>query len=162
MKNSKNILIGFLALLCLGLFISFPTVSQKKYVTQWEYCAVNSTSVPYTIESQFPITGLSNICYIETNGCRNEEVKVELSYAKFVQDYRLDNNETSQNLAYNRVRETAYGKAITKLGLEGWEIITQPDFGFDSYTLNNQNKFEVIKFDKSLSKNVYFKRIKQP
>jgi hypothetical protein len=56
-----------------------------------------------------------------------------------------------QNLAYNRVKEIVCGKAIAKLGLEGWEIITQPDFAFDSDTLNNKNNFEVIKTDKSLA-----------
>ncbi len=67
-----------------------------------------------------------------------------------MQNYRLD-NEILQNSAYNRVKEMVYGKAIAELGLEGWEIITQPDFAFDSNAFNNKNNFEVIKTDKSLA-----------
>jgi hypothetical protein len=153
-------LIGVLVCVIAGLVVYFPTISQKKYVNQWEYCAITNTTVPYTIKSQFPIIGIANICYVEANGCRNEEEKAELSYAKFVQDNRLENNETTQNLAYSRVKELAFSKAITKLGLEGWEIITPPNFVFDNYVLNNQNKFEITKGDKSLAPNVYFKRLK--
>jgi hypothetical protein len=162
MKNYKNILIGFLAFLCVSLMIYLPTSSQKKYVTQFEYCAVNFTDVPYSIQAKSPLLAVVNICYIEALGCRNEELKAEFSYAKFLQDFRLENDNDAKAFAYSKVRENALSKAIAKLGSEGWEIVSAPTVEFDAYILDTQNNFQIKEGNKNLKPNIFFKRIKQP
>jgi hypothetical protein len=161
MKNYKNILIASLAFLCLGLSVYLPASSQKKYAVQYEYCAVNFTDVPYTVQAQAPLIATANICYIEANGCRNEELKNEMNYAKFLQDFRLDNDSDSRTLAYSKARENALSKAIAKLGNEGWEIISSPTVEFDAYILDTQNNYQVKKGNKNLQPNLFFKRLKQ-
>ena len=160
MKNYKNILIGLLCCLCIGLAIYLPASSQRKYVNQFEYCAVNYTDVPYSVQAQAPLISIANICYIEANGCRNEELKTEFSYSKFLQDYRLENDKDSRDFAYSKARENALAKVIAKLGNEGWEIISSPTIEFDAFIPNTQNDFEIEKGNKDLKPNIYFKRLK--
>jgi hypothetical protein len=161
MKSLKFIGIGFVLCLVLGIALYFPTYSQKKVNIQWEYCAITNTSIPYSVDKQVPVIGIANVCYLETQGCKNEEVKVEFNYAKFLIDFRLENNSKSLELATNRLADIAFSSAVAKLGLDGWEIISSPSFEFDSFTLNNGNRYDISEGEKHLKPNVYFKRPKQ-
>jgi hypothetical protein len=146
-----SIFIGLLSF-CAGAFLIFsPSTAQKKYVNQWEYAAITFTHIPLNSVEQSSITGAANICFLKLNGCQNEEVKAELVYGKFLQDFRLENTSASKNLAFNRVRELAYTKAVAKLGLEGWEIIGQPPVNFDSY-IDNQGTFIIGQANKMRSR----------
>ncbi len=138
-----------------------PSSAQKKYVNQWEYAAITFTSIPYYSENQAVITGVANVCYLQQNGCRNEEAKAEVIYAKFLQDYRLENTNDSKNLAYSRAKELAYTKAFAKLGAEGWEVVGQPSVNFDIYISDNQGVYSIVQTNKEVKPNIYFKRLAQ-
>lgn len=157
---SISAFIGLL-IFCAGAFLIFsPSSAQKKYVNQWEYAAITFTHIPLNSEEQTPITGTANICFLKLNGCQNEEIKAEVVFAKFLQDFRLENTSASKNLAFNRARELAYTKAVAKLGLEGWEIIGQPSINFDSY-IDNQGSYIIGQTNKEPKPNIYFKRMVQ-
>lgn len=163
-KNSfifAALTIGFLIFGVIALYIQTPSSAQKKYQTQWEYAAVTFTNVPFSSENQPVITAIANVCFLQLNGCQNEEVKAELVYAKFLQDFRLENTNNSKNLAFNRARELAYTKALARLGSEGWEIVGQPSVNFDSYILDFQGNYVISPASKEIRPNVYLKRMKQ-
>ncbi len=138
--------------------IFLPSTAQKKYAVQWEYAAINFTTNPFYAENQAVITGITNVCYLQTSGCQNEEIKAEVVFSKFIQDFRLENSNASKNLAFSRARELAFTKAVAKLGLEGWEIIGQPPVEFDAYISDNQGSFRIAQGNKEIKPNVYFKR----
>lgn len=157
---SIGIFVGLLIFCASALLIFSPSSAQKKYVNQWEYAAITFTNIPLNTENQAVITGAANVCYLQMNGCQNEEVKAELVYAKFLQDFRLENTSNSKSLAFNRAKELAYTKAVAKLGLEGWEIIGQPSVNFDSY-VDNQGAYIIGQTNKEVKPNIYFKRLIQ-
>ena len=144
----------------LYLFGSAPISAQKNAAIQWQYCAVTKTYIADNSENQAVIKGGADICYIQTNGCQSEEIKSELIYSKFLQDFRLENVENSKGLAYNRARDLAFAKAVTKLGTEGWEMMTAPTLEFDTYIQNPQGTYAISQGAKDTKPDVYFKRIK--
>lgn len=156
-----GMVIGLLIFGISALSIYSPSVAQKKFVNQWEYAAITFTHIPFTSENQAVINGVANICFFQMTGCQNEEIKAELTYTKFLQEFRLENTGSSKNLAYNRAKELAYTRAIAKLGLEGWEIIGQPSADFDSYIPDSQNTFTIRQGSKEIKPNLYFKRLIQ-
>jgi len=165
MKKSTFFLIGIAGgLLCffiISLLFYFPISAEKNAALQWEYCAITTAYIPANSENQAAFSGAVNICYLQTTGCKNEEVKAEVVYAKFLQDFRLENTDQSKSLGYNRAKDLAFSKAAAKLGLEGWEIISQPSIEFDNYIPNNQGNFTVSAGNKETKPDVYFKRPKQ-
>lgn len=158
---SAGFLIVFLVFGIGALSIYLPSAAQRKYVNQWEYAAITFTAIPYYSENQALITGIANVCYLQQNGCRNEEARAELIYAKFLQDFRLENTSNSKTLAYSRAKELAYTKAVAKLGAEGWEIVGQPSVNFDVYIPDNQGNYYIGQTNKEVKPNVYFKRLVQ-
>lgn len=158
---SAGILIGLLIFGVGALSIFSPSFAQKKYVNQWEYAAITFTNIPFNSENQAVINGVANVCFLQTGGCRNEEVRADLIYAKFLQDFRLENTSGSKMLAFSRAKELAYTKAVAKLGLEGWEIIGQPSINFDAYIPDNQGAYQIAQTNKEAKPNVYFKRLVQ-
>ncbi len=158
---SVSVTIGVFIFLAGAFSIFSPSVAQKKYVSQWEYSAITFTTIPYNLENPPVITAIANVCYLQTTGCQNEEVKAELIYSKFLQDFRLENSNYSKTLALSRARESAFSKAVAKLGLEGWEVVGQPSINFDSYILNNQGTYTIEQANKEAKPNVYFKRLIQ-
>ena len=154
-----GILIGFGSLLGY-FFVNQSTTAQKITRSQFEYCAINAGYIPYTSDNQPVITGVVNICYFQNEGCRNEEVKTELPISKFLQDFRLENSVQSRNLASSKAKENAYIKATAKLGIEGWELVSQPQIGLDSATPNVQGNFTITEGSKNFQPNIYFKRLK--
>jgi hypothetical protein len=105
--------------------------------------------------------GRGNICYMQAGGCQNEEVRAEISFTKFFQDTRLGNSPKTRALAYDKAVETAYAKAIAKLGLEGWELVSTPGLEFDNYFQNAQRNYTVQEGDKDRKSDLYFKRPRQ-
>ena len=165
MKKAHYVYVGFavgiLFILIGSRFFDFSTVAQKNAVVQWEYCAITNAYLVAGTENQPIINGAVNICYLQANGCKNEEVKSELAYARFLQDFRLENTEYSKNLAYNRAKDSAFSKAVAKLGYDGWEMNGQPTIKFDSYIQNYQGVFNVVQGNKETKTDIYFKRLKQ-
>lgn len=164
----KKILMILGGTMIIGLFVAlsfmlvyFPTSAQKNNINRWEYAAITLTYIPFNSENQPTIIGIANICYLQINGCQNEEISGEIGYSKFLQDSKLENTVNSRNYALNRAKEIAFSKAISKLGAEGWEMITQPAFEFDGFVPNVQGNFSVVVGNKSLTPNIYFKRLKQ-
>lgn len=143
-----------------GAMLFSPSTAQKKYAQQWEYAAITAAYIPAAAENQATLTGIAGVCFLETSGCRNEEIKGELIYAKFLQDFKLENTANSKSLAFNRAKELAYTRAVAKLGLEGWEIIGQPPVNFDVY-IENQGAYSIAPGNKEIKPNVYFKRLIQ-
>jgi hypothetical protein len=151
---------------CIGLLVVISAFSfywtssaQKSTRVQWEYSVINVAYISYTSENQPIITGSVNVCFIQTDGCRNEEIKSELIYPRFLQDFQLENTQVSREIAQSRAIESAFSKAVTKLSSEGWEIMDAPAFEFDAYIPNRQETFNILRKNKTL--NVYFKRLKQ-
>ncbi len=148
---------GLIGYLCGG----FQTSAAKNSVVQWEYCAITGSYLANNSENQAVIEGAVNICYLQANGCLNEEIKTDLIYSKFIQDFRLVNTNSSIALAWNRARDTAYSKAVAKLGNEGWEIIAAPSYAFDEYVPNIQGSYSIYPNAKEIKPDIYFKRLKQ-
>lgn len=153
--------IGVLICGIFAFFIYSPSLAQKKFQNRWEYAAITFTNVPFSSENQPVVTAVAYVCFLQLNGCQNEEIKAELAYSKFLQDFRLENTNNSKNLAFNRARELAYIKAIAKLGSEGWEIIGQPSINLDNYILDSQGSYAVLQSNKEIKPNIYFKRMIQ-
>ena len=156
-----GIAFGILFFFASSKFFDISIEAQKNASVQWEYCAITASYIPYSSESQPILSGAVNICYLQANGCKNEEVKSEMAYAKFLQDLRLENTESSKNLALSRAKDLAFSKAVAKLGLEGWEMTVQPTIKFDNYFQNTQNNFTIVQGDKEMKLDIYFKRLKQ-
>ena len=156
---AATVFVILFALIGSGLF-EFSTTAQKNAAVQWEYCAITNAYIVPGTENQPLINGAVNICYLQTGGCKNEEVRSELSYPKFIQDFRLENSETSKSLAQSRVKDLAFSKAVAKLGSEGWEINGQPSIKFDSYIQNQQGVVNVVQGNKETTADIYFKRPK--
>ena len=160
MKKSKYL---FIALVSIGvltaLSVFWTSSAQKVARAQWEYSVINVSYISYLSENQPIITGAVNICFIQADGCRNEEVKTELNYPRFIQDFLLENKQSSREIAHSRTIEMAFSKAVTKLGSEGWEMMERPAFEFDGYIPGKNDTYNIWRKEKLL--NVYFKRLKQ-
>lgn len=166
MKNFKLLAIGFsaclLAFAVYSLTFDSETSAQKSPVTRWDYAAVTGTYAPFVAEnSSVSVSAAANICYMQAAGCQNEEVRADVSLTKFFQDTRLENSPTTRALAYDKAAETAYAKAIAKLGVEGWELVSTPGLEFDNYFQNAQGNYTVQEGDKNRKPDLYFKRPRQ-
>lgn len=142
-----------------GISFYWTSSAQKVSRVQWEYSVINTAYISYTSENQPVITGAVNICFIQADGCRNEEIKSELVYPRFLQDFQLENKQSARDIAHSRAMEMAFSRAVTKLSSEGWEMMDAPKFEFDAYIPNRQDTFNIYRKDKTL--NLYFKRLRQ-
>jgi hypothetical protein len=137
----------------------FPASAQRTSGNAWEYAAITgSYGASPTENPNVSFTSAVNICYLENSGCRNEEVRAGVPYARFLQDNRLDNNAKSMELARHRAVENAYSKAFAKLGSEGWEMIDKPDLQFDTFFQNASGTFDVLEGNRDRKADIYFKR----
>jgi hypothetical protein len=136
-----------------------PASAQRDAAVRWEYAALTGSYSPYSTENPSIVaTAAVNICYMQADGCRNEEIRAEVNYSKFFQDSRLENTERSRTLAERRAAETAIAKAIAKLGQDGWEMASTPELQFDNYVSSGPNSFRVEQGDKQRGPDIYFKR----
>jgi hypothetical protein len=155
--NRKTIILGA-ALAASLFFFSYLSSGYAQKSVRWDYSVINSTYIPYTSENQPIVSARANICYIQAEGCRNEDVHAEVNIARMLQDYRLENSEAALQIVRNRAREQAFARAVSKLGAEGWEMITAPNFEFDAAIQNRQGNYTFESAPKDLQPDVYFKR----
>ncbi len=153
--------LGILAILIATQIFDWSATAQKSVSVQWEYAAITAVYLAPNTETQAIFNGAANICYLQANGCRNEEVRGELVYNKFLQDFRLENSERSKAAGLNQAKDVAFAKAVAKLGAEGWEMTEQPSLQFDTFVPNNQNGFNWSPGEKELKQDVYFRRVRQ-
>lgn len=144
-----------------GSFFFLPTTAQKSGSTRYEYAVINGSYSPYPAENPSVVSSAVNVCYMQSSGCQNEEVRSDVNIAKFLQDERLENNARARTLAQERAVQTAFSKAIAKLGNEGWEIVTAPTIEFDLIYTNPQGVQSVKEAGKTERQHIWFKRVRQ-
>lgn len=142
-----------------AIMSQFPAAAQRDAAGRWEYASITGSFAPYSTENPSIVaTAAVNICYMQADGCRNEEVRAEINYSRFFQDARLENTERSRTLAERRAAEIAFAKAMAKLGLDGWEMVSSPELQFDNYVPSGPNSFRVEQGEKQRAPDIYFKR----
>lgn len=142
-----------------AVLFQLPASAQRDASGRWEYAAITGSYVPYSTENTSIVaTAAANICFMQADGCRNEEVRAEVNYSRFFQDTRLENTERSRALAERRAAEIAFAKAVSRLGQEGWEMVSTPELQFDNYISSGPNSFRVEQADRQRKPDIYFKR----
>lgn len=142
-------------------YFSDPASAQRAVQRRFEYAVINGSYVPYPSESPSSVSGAVNICYLQNAGCQNEEVRFDLNLSKFLQDERLENSTRVKRLAQERANQSAFARAIAKLGSDGWEIVNAPSIEFDLYYVNQQGITTVAEGAKPNQPHVWFKRERQ-
>lgn len=145
----------------LSSFFFLPTTAQRSVSVRFEYAVINGSYSPFPAENPSVVSSAVNVCYMQSAGCQNEEVRADVNIAKFLQDERLENNGRSRTLAQDRAIQIAFSKAIAKLGGEGWEMVTAPAVEFDLYYLNPQNIPSVKEASKTERQHIWLKRVRQ-
>lgn len=138
-----------------------PSEAQRNTSARFEYAVINGSYQPYPADSASSVSGAVNICYLQTVGCQNEELRTEVNFNKFIQDERLENSSEVRRLAQDRAYQTSFSRAITKLGSEGWEMIDAPSIEFDLYHTNPQGVQTVKEGGKTPRQHIWFKRVRQ-
>jgi hypothetical protein len=166
MKRISLTAIGVLVVLttCFVYFSYFSTSSAQKFArNQWEYCSINSVYSFSPVKDKLNrIYGMVEICYLQPNGCKRAEVKQELDYGEFLQERGISENFNSRKEASIKASEIAFQKAMSQLGNEGWEIVSEPDIKYQFVDIDDYNKFEnkSYLFVREDTKAIYFKRLK--
>lgn len=142
-------------------YYSSPTEAQRSVSNRLEYAVINGFYQPYPADGPSTVSSAVNICYLQSPGCQNEEVRAELNISKFLQDERLENASNTRLLAANRATNNAYSKAISKLGAEGWEMVNSPEIEFDLYFTNPQGVQTAKPGQQTDRRHVWFKRVRQ-
>ena len=150
-----------ITLFAVAQYFERNATAQKSSTSNWDYAAVTGAYVPYTTDNPSSnFVAAVTICYMKADGCQNEEVKGEVNYSKFLQDARLENTQAARRFAQNKAAETAFAKAFTKLGMNGYELISAPELQFDQYVLNSSGTFTVQEGKNERTADIYFKRQK--
>jgi hypothetical protein len=81
---------------------------------RWEYCAI--TDVTAVLSGSFSHTTIATakICYFES-GCRKEAIEVSVDGSDF-----------------DDAKNVALGRAVTRLGQQGWEMVGEATLRFNS------------------------------
>jgi hypothetical protein len=145
----------------IALSIFQPAEAQRAASSRFEYAVINGSYTPYPADAPTVVTAAVNICFLQNTGCRNEEVKIEIVIGKFLQDERIENTPAARALVTQRASETAFSKAISRLGTEGWEMIDRPAIEFDLYYTNQQGAQSVREGNRTERQHVWFKRTRQ-
>jgi len=141
--------------------LTAPAEAQRGITARFEYAVINGSYLPYPADGPSSVSSAVNICYLQASGCQNEEVRVEINISKFLQDERLENASNARSLATSRAVYTAYSRAISKMGAEGWELVEPPSIEFDLYYTNQQGIQTAKTGNQSDRKQVWFKRVRQ-
>ena len=163
----KRVLIAFAFLILVGGIVALstwffkPVEAQRSINQRFEYALINGGYQPFPADGPATVTVAVNICYLQANGCQNEEVKSEVGIAKFAQDERLENSSRVKSLAQERAFEIALSKALGKLGSEGWEMIDAPSVEFDLIYTNQQGIQTVKEGNKTDRQHIWLKRARQ-
>ena len=164
-RSSVLILVAAIAAftLSISLFLSARSAKAERDSTvRWEYAAI--TGAFPTLTNDNPTTTASasaNVCYVQAVGCVNEEVKADLSFSKFFQDLKVDNNQSSRANAQTKVVEMAMSKAIFKLGSEGWEMVSSPGLQYMTFLPNSGGGNDLHEGGQERPADIYFKRLKR-
>ena len=141
-----------------------PTGSaQRALRAQWEYATVVAAYSFNPVQDKLnKITGMTEICYVQTTGCRRQEIKYELDYGLYLQERALGESLASRKAASIKAAETALLKTLAQLGSEGWELVGEPQLEYEFVNIDDYNKFEdkSVLFGRTNAKAVYLKRIK--
>jgi len=149
---------------CLLYTLISPTSSAQKIGrVQWEYATIKAV---YTVglpgEKIERIYGMTEICYVQLNGCKRQEIKQELDYGGFLQERGLPETSAARRQASIAASEIAFQKTLAQLGNDGWEIVGEPDLKFEFVSVDNYYKYEnkSLLFAREDTKAIYFKRLK--
>lgn len=142
-------------------YLSSSAEAQRAVGARFEYAVINGPYLPYPADGPSSVSSAVNICYLQPQGCQNEEVRAEVNISKFLQDERLENASNARSLAASRAVNTAYSRAISKLGGDGWELLDAPPVEFDLYYTNQQGIQTVKTGQQSDRRHVWFKRVRQ-
>ena len=143
------------------LISRFPAEAQRSTGNAWEYAAITGSYTPFPADNPGSVATMAvNICYLQPNGCRNEEVTASVSYAKFFQDNRLENSEPSRALVRNKAQDDAYTKAIARLGQDGWELSSPTNLQFDTSYAGPSGTSSFNLGARDRKDDIYFKRRK--
>jgi hypothetical protein len=166
MKPFNFLLLGvFLALaVFFGYsFVNQPSSAQRAARAQWEYSAILAvySFAPYK-DRVNKIYGMAEICYLQANGCRRQEIKHELDYGTYLQERAEQETFQTRNAASVKASEIAFQKAVAQMGNDGWEIVSEPNLNFEFVNVDDYNRFEdkSVLFKRENTKAVYFKRLK--
>ena len=156
-------LVGFVGMVIFTIAtrLTAPAAAQRGISARFEYAVINGPYLPYPADGPSSVSSAVNICYLQAAGCQNEEVRAEINISKFLQDERLENASNARALASSRAVNTAYSRAISKLGAEGWELVDSPAVEFDLYYTNQQGIQAVKTGSQADRKQVWFKRVRQ-
>lgn len=166
MRKSVFLLSAVIIALFGGLFYALisPTISaQKTSRTQWEYAAIKAIyALGPASEKIERIYGMTEICYVQPNGCRRQEIKYELDYGGFLEERGLSANPQSRRQASVAASEIAFQKTLAQLGGDGWEIVGEPNLKFEFVSVDEYYKYEnkSLLFSREDTRAVYFKRLK--
>ena len=152
---------AIMAVFTTATYLSSPAEAQRGVGVRFEYAVINGAYLPYPADGPSSVSSAVNICYLQTPGCQNEEVRAEVNISKFLQDERLENASNARSLAASRAVSTAYSRAISKLGGDGWELVEAPPVEFDLYYTNQQGIQTVKTGQQSDRRHVWFKRVRQ-
>jgi hypothetical protein len=157
------LILGFAGMVVLTIATRFsaPAEAQRVAGARFEYAVINGPYLPYPADGPSSVSSAVNICYLQASGCQNEEVRAEINISKFLQDERLENASNARALAASRAVNTAYSKAISKLGADGWELVDSPSVEFDLYYTNQQGIQTVKTGGQPDRKQVWFQRVRQ-
>jgi hypothetical protein len=105
---------GVLAGSLLGRYVPESAKAQSGSPREkWEYCAITGLTVVGQGTLLSSSIASAKICYFES-GCRNETIDVSVEGSDF---------EEAKNVAL--------GRAVTRLGQQGWEMVGEATFGFN-------------------------------
>lgn len=160
--------------LFLGVFIAFavffgysfvnqPSSAQRAARAQWEYSTIVAvySFAPYK-DRVNKIYGMAEICYLQANGCRRQEIKHELDYGIYLQERAEQETFQTRSAAGVKASEIAFQKAVAQMGNDGWEIVSEPNLNFELVNVDDYNRFEdkSVLFKRENTKALYFKRLK--
>lgn len=162
--NNRNLVIVFGCITLAAAIVSTSFFfrkadAQRSASNRFEYAVINGSYAAYPADGAM-VAAAVNICYLQT-GCQNEEVRTDLSISKFLQDERIENSGRTRALAQERAVQVSFAKAISKLGNDGWEIISTPVIEFDVSYTNQQGVQSVKEGLRTERQHVWFKRPKQ-
>lgn len=142
-------------------FATSTSEAQRATTVQYDYAVIQGSYRPYPFGDAGSTVGAVNICYVQSAGCHNEEVKAEVIYSKFAQEERFDGIKDITNRAQNRAIQNAFSKAIAKLGYAGFEMIDMPQIEFDLYYESGQASKSMIEAPQTARQHIWFKRVRQ-
>lgn len=164
----KRTILSLLGGCCLAIAVIFgvnyftsPADAQRNVLTRYEYAVITGTYQPYPADNPGVASSAVQICYLRATGCQTEEVRSDVSIAKFLQDERIENSPRARSLAQESASQLGFSKAIAKLGNDGWEIISAPAIEFDIYYTNPQGIPSVKEGSKTDRQHVWFRRARQ-